>query len=62
MFLLSLLDFPMFPASRNVFKGFLAQSVQELWPIKIYGSKKWPVRDLKGLAQSTDELWNCKAW
>ena len=49
MFLSSSLHSSRFPASRDVFTGSLAQSVQEAWPIKLDGSNKWPVRDLKGL-------------
>jgi len=33
-------------ASRDVFSGFLARSVQEFRPIILDGPKKWPVRDL----------------
>ena len=38
----------MFPASRDVFTGTLARSVQGLWPDEILRPLKWPRRELKG--------------
>jgi len=49
IFLSNSLDLWMFPASRDVFTGFLAQSVHDLWPIKLDGPL-WPARDLKGMS------------
>jgi len=37
----------MFSVCRDVFTGSLAQSGQEVWPIKLDESNKRPVRDLK---------------
>jgi len=46
-FLSSLLDTLLSTAFRDVFSGSVAQSVQELWPIKLLRPLLWPTLDLR---------------
>ena len=47
MFLSFPIDSILSSRSMDVFTGFLAASVQELWLIKVYRPLKWTVRDVK---------------